>query len=113
MRSAGTLSSRHQSVGDGHRRVPDARSRPVPQRRLRPRQALQAGRLPELQLHGTADGLRAVASLAAGRRSRRVAAVPGRGSGAPGRRRGRARDGGLLVRDYGPSGPDLLLVADQ
>ena len=61
----GTLPGRHQPVSNGDRRVPDARSRPVAERRVRPRQTLQTGRFSQLQLHGTADGLRAVASVAA------------------------------------------------
>ena len=58
MRSARPLSGRHQSVGDRHRRLPDAPPLAVAQRRLRLREAVQVEHLAQLQLHGSAARLR-------------------------------------------------------
>ena len=110
MRRAGALPGGHQSLGDRHRRVPDARARPLPQRRVRSRQTLQTGRLSQLQLHGPADGLRTISSLSASGRRRVAAAVP---AGADRHRPGRSYDR-LFVRDDGQRRSDyVLLVARQ
>lgn len=60
VRRIGTLFGRNQSFGDDHRRLPDVFALPLPQRRLRPRQAPKAEHLSQLQLHGSADGLRTI-----------------------------------------------------
>ena len=95
VRRAGALPGRHQSLGDRDRRVPDARARPVAVRRLRPRQALQAGRLAQLQLHGPAHGLRARAPRLAADRWTAAASARVLGARAARRVRGpRGADGG-------------------
>ena len=97
MRRVGALPGRHQSLGDRDRRVPDACARPVAVRRLRPRQALQAGRFAQLQLHGPAHGLRARAPRLAADRRTAAAAAAARVLGARAARRvhgPRGADGG-------------------
>ena len=53
----GPLPGRHQPLGHGHRGVPDAETKPVPQRRLRLCQEEEVQHFPKLQLHGPAPGL--------------------------------------------------------
>jgi len=61
VRRAGPLSSRHQSISDGRRRLPHVVDVSVARRRLRAGQATSAARVAQSQLHGTAARLRVVA----------------------------------------------------
>ena len=94
---AGALSSRRQSVGDCHSRVPHVRAVAVARRRVRVSAPHPAQHRAQLQLHGPAGRLRPDAELRAP-----PLLVPGGRRAAP-----------EPLRELSTPGQDLLLVADR